>query len=108
MRYLHDETVKVAHPVGGSVSIEGVDGEAAEELGVEVGGFLRHDFAGERDIAKLVEGDGFDQEGDVGVARFDEADGFAGFSEVLDVAGGANFIFGEADEMFEDDGVELR
>ena len=48
--------------------VEGVDGQAAQEFGVEVGGFLRHDFAGERDVFELVEGDGFDEEGDVGFA----------------------------------------
>ena len=62
--------------------VEGVDGQAAEEFGVEVGGFLRHDFAGEGDVFQLVEGDGLDEEGDVGVAGFDQADGFAGVAEV--------------------------
>ena len=75
-----------------SVLVEGVDGEAAEEFGVEVGGFLRHDFAGEGDIFELVEGDGLDEEGDVGFAGFDEGDGFAGFAEVLDVAGGGDLV----------------
>src|SRR5690348_133470 len=87
--------------------VEGVDGEAAEELGVEVGGFLRHDFAGEGDVFELIEGDGLDQKGDVGFAGFDERDGFAGFAEVLDVTGGADLVFGEAEELIEHDGVEL-
>ena len=90
-----------------SVLVEGVDGEAAEEFGVEVGGFLRHDFAGEGDVLELVEGDGLDEEGDVGFAGFDERDGFAGLAEVLDVAGGADLVFGEAEEVVENDGVEL-
>ena len=30
-----------------------------------------------------------------------------GFAEVLDVADGADLVFGEAEEMVEDDGVEL-
>src|SRR5712675_1150424 len=74
--------------------VEGVYGEAAEEFGVEVGGFLRHDLAGEGDVLELVEGDGLDEEGDVGFAGFDEADGFIGFAEVLDAAGGSDFFFG--------------
>ena len=68
---------------------------------------MRHDFAGERDVFELVEGDGFDEEGDVGFAGFDEGDCFGGFAEVLDVAGGADLVFGEAEEMVEDYGVEL-
>lgn len=66
--------------------VEGVDGEAAQEFGVEVGGFLRHDVAGEGDVAELVEGDGTDEEGDVGFAGFDQTDGFCGFADVADVA----------------------
>ena len=88
--------------------VEGVDSEAAEELGVEVGGFLWHDFAGERDVFELVEGDGLDEEGDVGFAGFDERDGFDGLAQVLDVAGGANAVFGETEQVVENDGVELR
>ena len=91
-----------------SVSVEGVDGQAAEEFGVEVGGFLRHDFAREGDVFELVEGDGFDEEGDVGFAGFDEANRFGSFAQVLDVAGGADLVFGEAEKVIEHDGVELR
>ena len=95
------------HAVDVVVSVEGVDGEAAEEFGIEVGGFLRHDFAGEGDVFELVEGDGFDEEGDVGFAGFDEGDGFVGFAEVLDVAVARILSSVEAEEMVEDDGVEL-
>ena len=68
---------------------------------------MRHDFAGEGDVFELVEGDRLDEESDVGFAGFDERDGFGGFAEVLDVSGGADLIFGEAEEMVEHDGVEL-
>src|SRR5271170_2290649 len=99
----------MGHSVGGCLElVEGVDGEAAEELGVEIGGFLRHDFAGERDVFELVKGDGLDEEGDVGLAGFDERDGFAGLAEVLDVAGRADLVFGEAEEVVEHYDVELR
>src|SRR5690348_14003320 len=33
--------------------VQRIDGESAEELGVEVGGFLRHDLAGEGHLAQF-------------------------------------------------------
>lgn len=68
---------------------------------------MRHDFAGEGDVFELVEGDGFDEEGDVGFAGLNERDGFGGFAEVLDAAECADFFFGEAEDMVEDYGVKL-
>ena len=62
-----ERKVKTVQLISGLV--EGVDGQAAEEFGVEVGGFLRHDVAGERDVAELVESDWPDEEGDVGFAH---------------------------------------
>ena len=56
--------------------VEGVDGEAGEEFGVEVGGFLGHDFVGEGDVAHLGEGDGADEEGYVGFVVGYLLDGF--------------------------------
>jgi len=106
---LHDRVVKARAPGGwyGGL-VEGIYGEAAEEFGVEVGGFLRHDLAGERDVLELVEGDRLDEEGDVGFAGVDQRDGFAGLAQVLNAAGGADLVFSQAEETVEDDGVELR
>ncbi len=87
--------------------VEGVDGEAAQEFGVEVGGFLGHDFTGEGDVFELGEGDGFDEEGDVGFAGFDEGYGFVGFADEVDVAEAGDGLLVEAEELVEDDGVEL-
>ena len=47
---------------------------------------MRHDIAREGDVAELVEGDGLDEESDVGFATFDQADGLVGFADVADVA----------------------
>ncbi len=63
---------------------------------------MRHDFAGERDVFELVEGDGFDEEGDVGFAGFDEGDGFGGFADVVDVAEARMLSSVEAEELVED------
>ena len=87
--------------------VEGVDGEAAEELGVEVGGLLGHDVAGEGDVLELVEGDGLDEEGDVGFAFGDHGDGFVGFADVADAAEAGDGVLIEAEELVEDDAVEL-
>ena len=87
--------------------VEGIDGEAAEEFGVEVGGFLGHDFAGERDIAELIEGDGLDEESDVGVAGIDHGDRLLGVADVADVAEAGDGVGIEAEDVIENDGVEL-
>ena len=34
--------------------VEGIGGESAEQLRVEIRGFLRHDFTGESDISHLL------------------------------------------------------
>ena len=68
---------------------------------------MRHDVAGEGDVAELVEGDGFDEECDVGFAGFDQAYGFVGFADVADVAEFGDGVLVEAEETVEDDAVEL-
>ena len=62
-----DEAVaNMGHPL-----VEGVDGQAAEEFGVEVGGFLGQDFAGKCDVANLLHANWIHQEGGL---RFAAAD----------------------------------
>ena len=79
--------------------VEGVHGEAAQELGVEVGGFLGHHVAGEGDVAQLVEGDGLDEEGDVGFAGVNLGYGFGGVAEIADVFQAGDGFVGEVEEM---------
>ena len=55
----------------------------------------------------MVEGDGFDEEGDVGFAGGDEGYGFVGFADVLDAAEAGDGVLIEAEELVEDDAVEL-
>ncbi len=76
-------------------------------FGVEVGGFLGHYVAGEGDVFELVEGDWFDEEGDVGPTGLDEGDGFVGLADEVDVAETGDGVLIEAEELVEDDGVEL-
>ena len=45
---------------------EFVDGDAAEQLGVEIGGLLGHDAAGKGDAGHVVDGRGIEQEARLG------------------------------------------
>ena len=87
--------------------LQRIDGEAAEQFGEEVGGFLRHDVAGEGDFAELLHGDGVGEEGDVGLAAPDLVDGFGGVAEVAEVGLFADLFGVEAEQAVEDDGVQM-
>ncbi len=87
--------------------VEGVDGQSAEELGVEVGGLLGHDVAGKRDVVELLESDGPDEEGDVGVSGLNLGNGFLGVAEIADVFEVGDGLVGEAEKVLEHDAVEL-
>src|ERR1700736_854428 len=67
--------------LGGS-TIEAVHGDTAEKLGVEVCGFLGHDFAGGGDVHDLVDPARVQQEGDLGDATVDGVQGCGGFALV--------------------------
>jgi hypothetical protein len=56
----------------------------------------------------LLESDGLDEKGYVGVAGTHLLEGFGGFAEVADVAAGADGFFVEAEKFFENDFVQLR
>src|SRR5580693_1255924 len=76
--------------------IEGIDRQSAEELGVEVGGFLGHDFAGEGNVADLRDAAGIHQENNIGArAGFQVRQGLGGIAHVRDVLLMANGFFAE-------------
>src|SRR6201981_979368 len=56
--------------------VQGVDGKAAEEFGVKVGGFLGKHFSGEGDVADLGDAARIHEEGEVRVAGAHRGDGF--------------------------------
>ena len=87
-------------------SIEGIDGEAAQELRVEVGGLLGHHVSGEGDLAELIERDGIHEEGDVGAAFGDLLDGFAGVADVAQVTLLADRLRSDAEELIENQRVQ--
>src|ERR1017187_10838488 len=53
-------------PRAKGLPIEGKDRQSAEKLGVEVGGFLGHDFPGEGDVADLRHAARIHQENNIG------------------------------------------
>src|SRR6185437_8279971 len=89
------------HRDDGMSLIQRVDREAAEELGIEVGGLLWHHVASKRDIAELVEGDGLDEEGNIGLARMDHVLRFAGLANEFDVAELGDAFRREAEDAVE-------
>lgn len=50
--------------------VQRIDCQAAQQLRIEVRRLLRHDFAGEGNIAQLIERNRLDEERNVGIARF--------------------------------------
>src|ERR1019366_4853744 len=46
--------------------VQRINGETAQQLGIEIGGLLRHHFARERHFPQLLHGPGIGKEGDVG------------------------------------------
>ena len=65
--------------------VQRIDGQAAEELGEEVSGFLRHYVAGECYFLQLLHGYGVGQEGDVCLAAAHLLHGLPGIAEVAEV-----------------------
>src|SRR6185312_3724451 len=72
--------------------VQSIDGETAEELGKEVGGFLGHDFTGKRDFAQFGERGGLHQEGNIGLVACDLIDGFSRIAEIANVGLPANVL----------------
>src|SRR5579864_4745359 len=48
------------------MSVQRINRQAAEQLGIEVGGLLRQNFPGERDVTDLLDPDGIHQEYGIG------------------------------------------
>jgi hypothetical protein len=81
--------------------LQRVNREAAQQLGVEVGGLLRQDFAGEGDVTDLADAAGIHEECDVGAARADGGQSFRGVADVGKVSLFADGFFRQADDAFQ-------
>ncbi len=89
------------------ILVQRIDGQAAEQFGEEVGGFLRHHVAGKGHFPELLHGDGVGEEGDVGLAAADLVHGFAGVAQVAQVGLLADLFGVQAEQAVEDDGVQV-
>ena len=90
-----------------AVLVKRIDGQAAEELGEEVGGLLRHHVAGEGYFPELLHGNWVGEEADVCFASANLLYGFGSVTEVAEVGLLADFFGIEAEKAVEDDGVQV-
>lgn len=92
--------------VGGRSGIDAVHGDTAEELGIEVGGFLGHDFAGGGDAHHLIDVDGIEEKGDLRGAAVDGLESGRGFAFVGEIAFGGDGLRRDAEGGLENSIVE--
>ena len=86
---------------------EFVDGDAAQEFGIKIGGFLRHDAAGEGDAGHVFDWGGFQKERDLG-AMSDFGGGGVDAAHVLDEFLIAHGFLGDAEQAAENVLVQNR
>ena len=89
------------HREEGRPSLHLVHGDTAEELGVEVGGFLGHDFAVGGYVHDQVDVDGIEEKGDLRFALVDGVEGIGGFPFVGEVGFGGDGVWRDAEGGFE-------
>src|SRR5581483_6154679 len=70
----------------GLPSLQGIDGQAAQQLRIEVGGLLRQDFPGKRDVAHLAHADRIHQERDVRISATHAHHCFGCIADIADIA----------------------
>ena len=87
--------------------LQRIDCQAAQQLGKEVSGFLRHDSAGKGDFAKLFHGHRVGEEGHVGFAAANLVNRLARVAEVANVGLLADLLRVQAKQPVEDDGVQM-
>src|SRR5215470_20374794 len=64
---------------------EGINGQAAEELGIEISGFLRQDFAGKSYVPHLLHSYRIHEEGHVSIALPNHLHSFIGIADIGNV-----------------------
>src|SRR5277367_3227666 len=90
----------------GALTVDAVHGNPAKKFGVEVGGFLRHDFAAGGDFHDLLNVAGVQQERDLRPASVDRLEGGRRFTLVGQVFLGGYGLRSYAQCGFEDALVE--
>jgi hypothetical protein len=89
-----------------ALNINAIHGDAAEEFGIEVGGFLGHDFPGGGDAHDLIDVDRIEEESNLGGTAVDGVEGGGGLAFVAEVALGGDGLRCDAESRFEDSVVE--
>src|SRR6202035_1161340 len=74
-----------AYATGSESGVQAVHSDAAQKLGVEVGGFLGHDFLGGGDVHDLVDVAGIQQKGHLGGAAIYGVERGGGFALVGEI-----------------------
>ena len=97
---------RVSVPSGQVLFFEAVDGDAAQELWVEVGGFLGEDFARGSQVHHLRDGDWIEKEDGLGAGFVYRGDGCSRIAFVAGVFFGADVFGGDAEALLEDQFVE--
>ena len=91
----------LVHKPKPKAALDAIHGDTAEEFGVEVGGFLRHDFVGGGDLDDFFDVDGIEEEGDLGAAGVHGGDGGGGFALVREIHFLGSGLQGDAESRFE-------
>src|SRR6266853_2827505 len=86
--------------------LDAVHGDAAKEFGIEVSGFLRHDFVARGDFHYLFDVDRIEEERDLRAAGVHGSDGCAGFAFVGEIHFFSSGLQGDAQRRFENAIVE--
>jgi len=85
-----------------TIGTNAVHGDAAEKLGVEVGGLLRHDFAGRGDFHDLVNGARIQKKRDLSAAGINSVKREGGFALVGEMRFRGDGLRGDAESGLED------
>ena len=86
--------------------VQAIGGDATEEFGIEVGGFLGHDFVGGGDVDDFFDVDGIEKKRDLGAAGIDGGDSGGGFAFVGEVHFLGGGLQGDAESGLENAVVE--
>src|SRR5208337_1357841 len=107
VRRCDDDNLAASGNRGLGCVLQGINGEPAEQLGEEVGGFLRQHFAAEGDIADLFHACRVQQESCVG-AIANRIDGFLGLSHILQMLLIADVFLRHAEDFCQDKFMKLN
>ena len=79
-----------------------------KQFGIEVGGLLRQDLAGEGDLAHLVHADRIDHERDIGAVSYTASMASCGVTHVFQMLLIANVFLRHSQRIFQNQLVQLH